>query len=1056
MGYLSIAIFVSLIEAYFICAALAALAPQGSRKPDSDPGPVNSLGLSSPGEKAPAPQTLQTEVVAFNLKGQKPWEALLIDDLDTVVTPSGQRLIPLLRLLKAIQVEFEEKEDIISFISAGSFKIILDLRKKEIQINGEARPVSPVIGISDLTSKKDIYLPPELLSEILMMKIEWQEQTYQFIAKTDQRLSIWKVSGGGSLLSVQTKEVASKLPELFPPAFPGGFSLDFVQMEFRPYFTGQKSSGENASSSWAAVLDSPRQTLWGNFFGGQYRVELSQPWIAWDKQTGLKRQESSIVMLNRGDWTYRFPHSEVVAGDSIFGLNDLTFPILRMTGVRFNGLTGIQDQQTMMGTSPGLTDRFLTSQVFEGTAPTGSKVELVINDRVVDSQEVLVGPYRFENVSLAPGSLNVVRIIITEPSGFQTVSEKTIFGKSIHLPKGGLAYLGGAGTNREVDTWYNRGLVGGGRVLYGLTDSLTVGTTWAAQQGFYAPNDSTVFERDERPYPHSSLHFGTQAAWLPFEQLVLSGDLSLSSGKGDQGSYNGKAYKFRSELYPRRNIQVFSQFFHYSADFFDGGNPLLRDREGYVFNGIWNITPKWSASSAMGGVWDNLKGQFQNTLRASYQNLEISSRLIPRVTLTGGVNRMSANWDDGQKILYTLKISSSPLKKVNLDAFFSEGDYLNSTTNGNFFNGLRLPGFSQYRPPDMVGSLSWQVTDGNTLGATYWKDANRDRPSIIHSYRSWKMPIQVRTELGYDLTLQKPYFDNRLEYRLGRTGGNTIGIQTTYESSQWTVSLLVNLTGLFSVSRGGMKRIADSSITPDRGGVHGRVFIDYNANGKMDPGEPGIEDIGVSVDGMNKTLTDKKGYFITPCFQSSKDRVFIDIATVPATYSPTHAMQTVNFTPGTLTEVNFGITPLHSISGVVQALKPDKTIEPLRGTRVYLTAITDDKKIVDSITGQDGSYYIGDIRPGKYYLQVDPETLPPTFVITDPKRMIEVLPAKESQELKVPPFTSIVGPEKPKGEEKPSAPRALETEPPADVKKVVLWELSKTAVPESAKIPEQK
>jgi hypothetical protein len=69
-----------------------------------------------------------------------------------------------------------------------------------------------------------------------------------------------------------------------------------------------------------------------------------------------------------------------------------------------------------------------------------------------------------------------------------------------------------------------------------------------------------------------------------------------------------------------------------------------------------------------------------------------------------------------------------------------------------------------------------------------------------------------------------------------------------------------------------------------------------------------------------------------------------------------------------------------------------------------LVTPTDDKMTADSITAQDGSYYIGDVRPGKYYLLVDTATVLQEYVITDEKRIIEVAPAKEYQQVTTPPF----------------------------------------------------
>ena len=104
-------------------------------------------------------------------------------------------------------MEVKESDEIISFSPAPEVTIILDLQRKELQTKRQTRSVSFVVGVSDITHEKDIYLPPEVLAEMLYMKIEWSDQDYKFFAKTDQRLSLWKISQGGSALAIRTKGI---------------------------------------------------------------------------------------------------------------------------------------------------------------------------------------------------------------------------------------------------------------------------------------------------------------------------------------------------------------------------------------------------------------------------------------------------------------------------------------------------------------------------------------------------------------------------------------------------------------------------------------------------------------------------------------------------------------------------------------------------------------------------------------------------------------------------------------------------------------------------------
>ena len=179
--------------------------------------------------------TLKTEVSGFFLQGKKFFEVLNIEDLETLVLPDGKRLIPLLRLLKALEIQVEEKEDTLTFSPTPSVKMILDLQRKEIQTNGKTKPLTPVVGVSDLTLEKEVFLHPEVVGEILSMDIQWNNQMYRFQAKTDQKLGIWSQPQTASLFSIATKKVQADLPSLLPPAQPRDFSLDFMEFQIQPY-----------------------------------------------------------------------------------------------------------------------------------------------------------------------------------------------------------------------------------------------------------------------------------------------------------------------------------------------------------------------------------------------------------------------------------------------------------------------------------------------------------------------------------------------------------------------------------------------------------------------------------------------------------------------------------------------------------------------------------------------------------------------------------------------------------------------------------------------------
>ena len=969
----------------------------------SQEGALSPLAPATTADKPPL-SALKTEVSGFFLQGKKFYEVLNIEDLETIAAPDGRRLLPLLRLLKILEIPAEEKEDALFFSPNPSTKIVLDCRQKTIQTNGKTRSVSLVVGLSDITMEKEVFLGQEVVGEILSMDIRWNNPMYRFQAKTDQKLAVWSQPQRASLLSVATQKVQSRLPSLLPPAAPRNFTLDFLELQAHPYYSMYSRSG----SKDTLTLDSLMQSFWGNAFGGRYRLQFTEPYISWDG-THFQTGPNSSVMLNRGDWHYYTPQAEIAAGDSIFGLNDMTFPIIRMTGVRYSGMWGIPEDSDLWRPSSGWGTYFTPPHAFTGSAPTGSKVELIINERSIETQDVLIDTYRFDNIRLTPGALNVVRMVITEPSGYQRVVEQQVFGKNVHLPRGGFTFLSGLGTNRTVGDWSSRGVVGGGRAFYGLTDTLTLSATMAAQDNFYLPITDLMtspLKLPLRDYPRSSYHMGSQAVWLPKEYFLLSGDIAVSRGSWDQDVRSGFAFKIKGDFYPSPASQVSSQFFHYGSDFFNGENLLLRDREGYVIDGKWKIHRHLGMGFAAGSVWNNLERHLSDTLRADFQNLEIYSNIVPRLTFSGMASRASFNWEDGgYKTLYTVKLQGSLFKDTSFDAAFTRGSYPSTAKAMDFFSGLRITSLSLYLPPRVAAFLYTPVAAGHTLGVSYWEDPNRKRPSFLYNYASQSRPIRIYNEIGYDMRDEKPYLNSRISYLFDLSGKSTLGLQTRYERGDWEISLLLSFTELFSYSRGKVTPISDSTVSPELAGVHGRVFIDANANGIMDPDEPGMDNIQVILDDIYKVATDKAGYFILPAQSRRRQcEVYINMETVPATYTPTHALQKAFLNPTGLIEVNLGIAPAHAITGQVQEMSPEGLIRPLPGIRVYLAKVDDGKELKDSVTGKDGSFYFGDLRPGRYFICVDEKTLSSRHAIQDSKETIEIFPQTEPQELKTSPF----------------------------------------------------
>jgi hypothetical protein len=191
--------------------------------------------------------------------------------------------------------------------------------------------------------------------------------------------------------------------------------------------------------------------------------------------------------------------------------------------------------------------------------------------------------------------------------------------------------------------------------------------------------------------------------------------------------------------------------------------------------------------------------------------------------------------------------------------------------------------------------------------------------------------------------------------------------------------------------------------------------VDYNANALPDPGEPGLPEVKVVAGRTQSTVTDKDGYFMLPGVRASAEvRVSLDLDTVPAIYRPTHGTQKVVVLPRNLTRVDLGVAPAASLAGVVQAAVAGGEPRPLVGVRVFLTEAGKDLVAADSVTAANGSYFLGNLLPGRYVFHIDMKALPKGCVMEDPAMPVEIAPAHEPQDLKIPPFVAAASEAAPK------------------------------------------
>ena len=627
-------------------------------------------------------------------------------------------------------------------------------------------------------------------------------------------------------------------------------------------------------------------------------------------------------------------------------------------------------------------------------------------------------------MSLSPGSLNDIRLEITEPGGVTTVIEKSILGTSALLPKGGFMYFTGAGTDRETDEWQTRGTFAGARGFYGITNHLTAGVTTAYQKDFFEPVTS-LSDIGDRQYPDSSLHLGFQASWKPTDCCLLSGDMAWVSGNEGRydetdsefkshAGFNDRSFKIDGLFFPKTNLDFEVLAFWYGPEFFNGANKDLRDRKGYVLNTEWRASSKIVLFLAGGSVRDNVENQRDETLLVDFQSAQTTVNLIPKTSLTFLYDRFSPDWEKEDKNLLTLEFRTTLLPGITTTGEYSRGEDLRFDEEDQFLQGLRLPGISLYGSRNTSVSMRKKMRWGGNIGVRYRETDTTEEASVTYTdtIQKW-IPIELKIEAGYNMEDKTPLFESRLETPVGRSRKTRGGIHVEYDNEEWKAEVYFTLTELFSFIGGRPQYISGSRISPDNGAICGKVFLDRNADGVMDSDEKGVSYVEVLLNNRRRVETDKDGNFVFPSPGNVPEvHMNVNPESIPAIYSCTHGQQEAILRKGEITLVNFGVAPVNAVTGYVFSENEEKKMEPMIGTRLFVLTIDGSKQIAESVTAGDGSYYLQDIRPGKYVLRFDEKTIPKNIVIKGESPVIDIAPSDDLQEINLPDIIFIHEPKK--------------------------------------------
>jgi len=155
-----------------------------------------------------------------------------------------------------------------------------------------------------------------------------------------------------------------------------------------------------------------------------------------------------------------------------------------------------------------------------------------------------------------------------------------------------------------------------------------------------------------------------------------------------------------------------------------------------------------------------------------------------------------------------------------------------------------------------------------------------------------------------------------------------------------------------------------------RSGVAGTVFIDDNANGRQDPGEPGAAGVRVIVGSFTR-FTDSAGRYHVwdiPAFEPVLVQIDSTSLDNPL-YVPAFTNASLQPPPNAYRQFDLPLVTGAVLEGHVLY---DRT--PLPGVTLLLTN-TANGKATSFATFSDGSFYVLGVKPGRYTLEVDKRDL---------------------------------------------------------------------------------
>ncbi len=272
---------------------------------------------------------------------------------------------------------------------------------------------------------------------------------------------------------------------------------------------------------------------------------------------------------------------------------------------------------------------------------------------------------------------------------------------------------------------------------------------------------------------------------------------------------------------------------------------------------------------------------------------------------------------------------------------------LSLNARGYYKGGLWSLGTSYQLLPQnklggLVGEYSWNIKNNLSAKATFVQAID---------------PIFTEGSLALNWRTEKAVISPKIKANTSKALDMTVNVHFGFAPEPYS----------------GEYQMTNKSLSGS-GGVAARIFLDVNGDGIYNNNEELLPDATIrAMQSFRKAVSNDRGIaFINDLSPGIVTDIKVDPQTLPdITFLSLFEGVSVNPRPGVVSQVEFPIVISGEIDGTGYTPLSDKGKAPARNLMLTLTA--PDGRIENTAqTAFDGYYSISNIRPGVYYLSIDP------------------------------------------------------------------------------------